>query len=321
MSRLLHVANGTSTTRTIEAVGIPGATSIWADPLHDGPVPGDIDDDALLEVRRQYHAGSPAATDPKNDMTEWRRVIADHDGYDELVLWFEHDLFDQVNLMQLLVFIHAHVPKQKPVSLICVDSFPGRPHFHGLGELEPHELATLFPTRQPVLADRYELAEQAWRAFRDPSPKALDALVGRSADRRRRALPFLRRALRRFLEDYPWTRDGLSRTERRLLTLAADGRADWPAVFPRMIEDEDAFYLTDTGLVALTESLTGGVTPLLVNTNGVLSPTPAGRDVLAGRADRVDLCGIDRWFGGVHMQGHATAWRWDGERQRIVPRR
>src|SRR5206468_6691295 len=42
--RFLHVANGTSTTGTIEAAGIPGAVSIWADPLYEGPVPGGVSD-------------------------------------------------------------------------------------------------------------------------------------------------------------------------------------------------------------------------------------------------------------------------------------
>jgi hypothetical protein len=85
-----------------------------------------------------------------------------------------------------------------------------------------------------------------------------------------------------------------------------------------MIDGEDAFYLTDTELLDLTVALTGGATPLLTETNGVRSLTPAGRDVLDGRADRVALCGIDRWFGGVHLQGRAVPWRWDGEQQRIV---
>jgi hypothetical protein len=49
VNEFLHVANGTSTTMTIEAARIPGAVSIWADPLHDGPVPGGLSDDELLE--------------------------------------------------------------------------------------------------------------------------------------------------------------------------------------------------------------------------------------------------------------------------------
>ncbi len=43
----------------------------------------------------------------------------------------------------------------------------------------------------------------------------------------------------------------------------------------------------------------------------------AGRDVLAGRVDRVALCGVDRWIGGVHLQGHGGVWRWDADAQEV----
>jgi hypothetical protein len=312
--RLLHVANGTSVTDTLESAGISGLTSIWADPLHEGPVPDGLDDDALLDLRAQHHAGSPAAADPRNDMRRWRKTITDHEAYDELVLWFEHDLFDQVNLIQLLVFVRTHVPASTPVSLICIDSFPGRETFHGLGELRASELASLLPARQHVTAAHYDLAERTWLAFRRPTPTALDELIHGDTS----ALPFLARALRRFLEEYPWTRDGLSRTERQLMTLASEGRADRPAVFHRMSEDEDAYYITDTSYAELVHALATTAPPLL--TNGIEGPalTQKGREVLEGRIDRVALCGFDRWFGGVHLHGHAVPWRWDGGRGRIV---
>jgi len=323
---VLHVANGSSVTMTLAETGLGGAMSIWADPLHDGPVPGGIDDDALMHVRMQEHALSAAAANPDNDMRRWRQVIAEHGGYEELVLWFEHDLFDQLNLIQLLSFVRAHVPDATRVSLISIDAFPGRPTFRGLGELEPSELASLFPTRRAVTPAQYDLAERAWHAFRQPTPESLDALVQRGgaagepegSPLRTAALPFLIRALRRFLEEYPWTRDGLSRTERRLLALAAEGKADWPASFPRMHEGEDAYYITDTSYAELTEALSATVPPLL--NRSIQSPalTPEGRDVLEGRRDRVSLCGIDRWLGGVHLQGRAVPWRWDGAQGRIV---
>src|SRR5207249_2555384 len=109
--RFLHVANGTCTTRLIQAAGIPGALSIWADPLYEGPVPGGLTDGELIEVRRRFlegpaeptrvaWGGTDPARDPMNDLRQWRAVIARHDSYDELILWFEHDLFDQLNLIQ-----------------------------------------------------------------------------------------------------------------------------------------------------------------------------------------------------------------------------
>ena len=57
----LHVANGTSTTRTIEAAGIAGATSIWADPLYEGPVPGNVSDEGLLQVRANHQVAAACA--------------------------------------------------------------------------------------------------------------------------------------------------------------------------------------------------------------------------------------------------------------------
>ena len=68
--------------------------------------------------------------------------------YDELVLWFEHDLFDQLNLIQVLDWIHRHVPAGKPVSLVSIGAFPGHPDFKGLGELAPDDMASLLATRQ-----------------------------------------------------------------------------------------------------------------------------------------------------------------------------
>ena len=320
--RFLHVANGSSVTSTLAAAGVPGATSIWADPLHDGPVPGDLDDDALTRLRMEHHSGSPSASDPQNDMRRWRRVIAEHDAYDELVLWFEHDLFDQLNLMQLLPFVRGHVPASKRVSLICIGSFPGRPDFHGLGELGPSELASLLPSREAISDEQYALAERAWNAFRQPSPEALAALAGglgaADAAPYDHVLPFLAPALRRFLQEYPWTTDGLSRTERRLMTLAADGRADWPASFPRMSEGERFYHLTDTSYEELAHTLVGSQPPLLAGHLQSLTLTKYGRDVLEGRADRVRLCGFDRWLGGVYLRGHVMPWRWDDDRQRIT---
>jgi hypothetical protein len=343
-SRFLHVANGTSVTMTLEAAGVPGIRSIWADPLHDGPVPGGLNDDELLEVRRRHLGGSSEANpvwsgedptmDPANDLRQWRATIAQHESFDELILWFEHDLFDQLNLIQLLTWIRGHLPATKPVSLVCIGSFPGRPAFKGLGELSPDELASLLDGRQPVTDAQYALAARAWHAFRQPTPEALDEL--RRGDTS--AMPYLADAVARFLQEYPWTRDGLSRSERRLLELAdSGGIALWRA-FPLMGEGERSYYVTDLSLADLATELSTTSPPLLTldltgvpeghALKGTVTVTDAGRSVLAGQMDRVATCGIDRWFGGVHLElvrrslgeggGVSSVWRWDVTSQRVT---
>jgi hypothetical protein len=47
--------------------------------------------------------------------------------------------------------------------------------------------------------------------------------------------------------------------------------------------------------------------------------TDTGARVLAGEADQIALNGIDRWIGGVHLQGHQLPWRWDDGTEAIIP--
>jgi hypothetical protein len=326
MARYHHVSNGTSATSTIVAAGIPGTWSIWADPLFMGPVPGGLSDAELMDVRRRYLGGGEPddEVDPVIDLRNWRAAIERRECYDELVLWFEHDLFDQLNLIQLLSWIRGRGLSTAPVTLICIGSFPGRPRFKGLGELTPHELAPLLDTRLPVTDAQYTLSERAWLAFRSATPEAIDEL--RRTDTS--ALPYLAASFTRLLQEYPSTTDGLSRSERHLLQLAAAGPIDLRAAFPHMDDDETAYCTTDTSLVDLAEDLAGASVPMLTLTpehegdetglRRTATLTDAGRAVLAGTQDKVALCGIDRWIGGVHLAGAESYWRWDDRAQRIV---
>jgi hypothetical protein len=322
VTRFLHVANGGSTTATIHAAGLPGRSSIWADVLHDGPVPGGIDDRELLDVRARFLSGpyGPTVDQATAELTGWRDVIASGEPYDELVLWYEHDLFDQLNLIQLLAWL-ASLPRFAPrVSLISIDHFPGHPHFRGLGELAPDELASLFDTRQIVMPAQYSLAASAWEAFRSSDPRDIERLVLGNTS----ALPFLEAALDRHLQEFPWVSDGLSRTERRLLELVAKSPVDLRVAFPRMHDLEKAFYIADGSLMDTVSTLAAPPGALIAvesqqppNLSGVVSLTRHGERVMAGDVDRVREWGLDRWLGGVHLQGTGEMWRWDEDQARL----
>jgi hypothetical protein len=331
-TEFLHLANGSATTGTFHDAGIPGRSLIWADVLYEGPVPADLSDEELLTLRARYLASeSHGAEAIASEMRRTRETIADPDGYDEMVLWYEHDLFDQLNLIQLLSHLAAPGARHKPVSLICIGSFPGRPRFKGLGELTATELAPLFETRQPVTDAQYAVAVAAWAAFRAPEPTAIESLLRTDTA----ALPYLAAALERHLEELPSTIDGLSRTERRLLELASQ-IVPVRVAFPSMHDEETAFYVTDGSFLDLVQQLSSPFVPLLAikdrtapdrnwqshaghpGMSGTIELTDLGRDVLAGREDRIARCGIDRWLGGVHLTGPGPHWRWDRAHERAV---
>jgi hypothetical protein len=324
-TRYLHVANGMSTTNTLDAAGIPGILSIWADPLHDGPVPAGLSDAELLDVRARFLGDPLASADAVNDLREWRAVMLREGTYDELVLWYEYDLFDQLNLLQLLTWIDDNgVAGRKAVSLICIGSFPGRPRFKGLGELTAEELAPLFDLREPIAPAQYATARRGWDAFRAAEPTALDAF--RRSDTT--ALPFLAPALTRFLQDYPWTGDGLTRTERTLLRHVEAAPLGVHAAWRRMSEVSETYHIADGSFGELIDTLATGDTPLITLTrapaerdvlaNGTITLTDSGRAVLEGRLDWCALRPFERWRGGVHLRPDGPAWRWSEEAAAIV---
>jgi hypothetical protein len=301
---VLHVTNGDSTVMGLRQAQVAGDIVAWQDVLHEGPVPA-LDPAELRSVRAQF-LGTPEADLLARDERLDAAVAAE----ERVVLWFEHDLYDQLQLLQIL----ARLPDRPvEVELICVGTFPGRPDFHGLGELQPDELASLWPARTPVVDEQVRGARAAWDAFRAPDPRGI-ARAATSPDER---LPFLAPALRRLLEELPGARDGLSRTERQLLAAVAAGARTRERAFVEAAAQEEAPFLGDDTAFERLEELARGTHPLLAEP---LALTEVGTEVLAGRADRIALNGFDRWLGGVHLQAGRDLWRWDAERGTLVNR-
>jgi hypothetical protein len=243
------------------------------------------------------------------------------------VLWFEHDLYDQLQLLDALALAQAAGGAPE---LLVVGAFRGKPSFRGLGELTADELETLWPQRRAATPAALEAAAAAWSAFRAPSPEALAELAGRESD----DLPFLAPTLRRLLEELPAPADGLSGTERRALQAIAAGAGTPGAAFVAAQELEDAPFLGDAWFyrtlaaigresVRLVESRSGEPLPPpppLGDAHAFvglpLRLTPHGERVLRGEVDRVELLGVDRWVGGVHVM-HENVWRWDPVRRSL----
>ena len=190
----------------------------------------------------------------------------------ETVLWFEHDLHDQLQLIQILARIAAQ-PSCDSVRLISLDRFPGHPRFRGLGELSADELVTLWPTRKPIAAETLATATLAYDTLRKADPIALAAL----ADQPLPGLPYLAAALRRLLEDEPWVGQGLGRSDRQILQTVAAGASTPTAIFLATQEMEEAPFTGDTWLYRRIQALEIRTPPLLHKAPNGLSLTPAGK--------------------------------------------
>jgi hypothetical protein len=277
---ILHVTNGDSAGDTLQRL-FPGDRVVpWRDVLHEGPVPAGLPPDELSVVRARFISarGWAVYDDVLREFRERDLLLARE--WEEIVLWFEHDLYDQLQLIQVLDAVYG----RKRVTLIQPDDY--------LGPMQDDRLAALFPQRRPVTEARYEAASAEWAAFRAPEPQGLCEFP----------------PLKRLCEEYPWVEDGCSLTERFILRTLAAGFLDPFTLFREFQASEDPVWMGDASFFAVLAGLKTGAEPLVAPEGKV---TAKGRAVLDMRDDRVRGNGIDRWLGGVHLQGTDTPWRWD----------
>ena len=327
--RLLHILNGDSVRETLERSQVPGTFAPYADVLHEGPVPVSSGTRETRETRVRWVAANgyfPYA-DGMRMAARWDEQLASFSDYDEVVMWFEHDLFDQLLLVRHLDWFSRQEMGRTKLSLICIGEFPGFEPFDGLGQLDEGQLASLLGTRELVSADQIALGRSVWAAFTSSDPTALNDAAN---DTTPSVLPFLAGALHRFIEDYPAAANGLPRTERRILELLANDETSIGGLFVAFQKSEERVYMGDTTFWCRVRALAAGPTAL-VRIDGDASEPPkgraaitdAGRAVLAGKEDWVRLNGFDRWFGGVRLQaplGGDVSWRYDPITRRLAVR-
>src|SRR2546425_1719218 len=207
---MLHIHNGDSTAGTAKKANIPGEHIAWREALVCGPTPT-LSEQEFIDTRARHLADaySVPIEKCKAELQAMHDALASFSAHDEVVFWFEHDLFCQVQLIYLLNWLTGRELGKTKLSLICIDEFPGIQIFHGLGQLDEKQLLSLFPQRHEISVEQMDLAAKAWAAYSAPDAVALIALLKSDLS----ALPFLKEALTRHLQRFPSTRNGLGRVE------------------------------------------------------------------------------------------------------------
>lgn len=280
----LHVTNGDVIAPAVAAAaGVPlGEVVPWRDVLHDGPVPAGLAPDALAQVRAAHLArrGWELETVALAQLRDRDRRLAEHPPEEEVVLWFEPDLYDALQLAQI------------------ADRLAGRPGPVTLVELShtPHpDLRADFLAREPFTPD-----PESFAALRSPDPRAWEAVP----------------AFARLCEELPDAGTGLGRLEAQIVAALADGPLDGHALFARVAACEPVPWIGDLPLWALADELA----PLVAAEDGAEAPrrwalTAAGEAVRTGLARRQPP---ERWLGGVRLGSGRPAWAWDARARRVA---
>ena len=318
--RTLHIRCGSDIVGALRRAGFVGRFHEFADPFCQGPV-RDLPRPPFIAERASFIAAAYGI----NPQAALARLEAEYAGlerledHDEVVLWFEHDSYDQL----ILAFLLTELPEHLNISLVCADRAPGVRDFIGLGQLAPEVIRLLWQRRAKVEPAHHELGAAVWRALRAPSPEALQVLAAGTP-----AVPPMAGALQRHLRELPALENGLSLTEQIALDLLADGPLSGRALFARLTREREPLpFLGDAMFWSVLRDLAAGPDPLILAPTGhhetswaerEITLTPLGDAVRRGGGDRLAHEAPVRWVGGVEIAPRRPAWRWDEARAHVV---
>jgi len=328
---MLHIVNGDVVGETLRQGIVQGDVLVWREIYCHGPVFAAPAVEENVHIRARYleqSLGIPAAEFITGSQSQ-EQFLANVQQYEEVVLWFEHDLFDQTMLSYLLYRLSGLSLPSTKLSLLCIGEYPGIELFHGLGQLNREQMATLAGTWQSIGAEELQLGAAFWQAYASPEPLTLQSLLATDTS----AQPFAHAAFKAHLSRFPSTRNGLGIVEQTTLERVQAGTRTAYGLFAAVTDLLHGLGMGDLQYRYLLLRMSQGTQPLLeiggkdyscegnpFSTpfqNDPVALTELGRNVLEGRTDWLALQGADEWYGGVHVHGHAPRWRWDADRQVI----
>lgn len=234
---MLHILNSDSTKAKFSQTGIKGQVMVWREVLVQGPLFYQVDSELFWDMRAQF---MEIAFDVKlseykkkslSEFAKLRRFKGD-----EIVLWFEHDLFCQINLVALLSYI-LRTKKNCKVSLVCVGDYPGHDKRVGLGQIPTEDYLSLFEERSILEKKDLLVADRAWMFF---CGKQLDNLSEIKSNK----LTYLKDALTNARQIFSPTGE-LSALEKEILSLAKEEDITNRQIIGKLLKEHDELGFGD----------------------------------------------------------------------------
>jgi hypothetical protein len=329
---MLHIVNGDSVGTTLKECGALGEILVWREIYTAGPVFAQPELPANRAARGQYLEEALGIPQQlwREGSEEQEKRLANLQQYDDVVLWFEHDLFDQTMLCCLLHRLAGQDLGDTKLHLLTINHYPGIPIFHGLGQLSAEQLSGLIGTWHEISKEQLHLGKKAWEAYTSSTPEAIAELLQEDTS----VLPYLHDALRLHLARFPSALNGLGIVEQTTLELLLSGSETPLQLFSETTDKLHALGMGDIEYWLCLRRLSQGSQPLITMEGNVKIPTlndspqaflhvpvsltGLGAEVAGFHADWVKINGIHEWYGGVLLEGNRPLWRWDVQQATII---
>ena len=300
MQNTLHILNGDSTLYCLKQSGIHGDTAVWREVLSDGLVLDSFGTDEFWQNREAFMTSftETSSSDYQEKVIDEFKKIQNFKAYKEVVLWFEYDLFCQVNLISLLHWFQQQDRAEVKVSLICVGQVSGYEKLMALGELPFEMYPELFEQRRILGRNDFNFASDAYQAFCSKDPRDLENFILLPSNE----FPYLAKAFQTHLKRFPFSDSGLNKIEQEIIRLIESGKNTEKALIGALLQWQEYYGFGDLQYINYLRRLT----PI----HDINRTITLKENYRSAQIDR------NYFLGGALV----NEWEWDEDHQEIRPR-
>ncbi len=294
MKSLLHITNGDSFTSRLQSLPLKGDIITWREMLCEGKTLSNVGSESFWKTRFEFLNKNYKISKSwfvEKTLKEYRS-LCNHKQQDKIVLWFEYDLFCQINMLAVVSWLKTH-RRHAEIYLVCSGKVEGSDELHGLGELSDDQLMGLYERRIELTQDDIEYADYVWQLYCSDNPIRLENLLDFDDDFQ---FDYLPDAIRAHLKRFPAIKNGLNALENKVLDTAHNGK--FPTrreLLGGVLRQNDMYGYGDTQYDRIITSLR----PLFSSFNPV-KLNKKGKEVLQAQTNfYAQLRNNDTYLGGA----------------------
>lgn len=274
----MHITNGDTFTLRLEQLNLKGDIITWREMLCEGKTETNVGSESFWKTRfdflhKNYNVSKSWFVE--KTLKEYRS-LCNHKQQDQIILWFEYDLFCQINMLAVISWLKTH-RRHAEISMICSGNEDETSTLYGLNDLNDEQLLKRFENRTVLTQDDIEYADYVWQLYCSDNPIRLENLT----DFENYQFDYLSDALLAHLKRFPTIKNGLNEPENRLLELAVlEKPKTRQALLGSMLKNQGRYGFADSQY----ERILTSIKPLFTSFNPVRL-SRKGKQILDGKTN------------------------------------
>ena len=214
-SNILHITNGDSTTKRLQELGLDGTIITWREMLCEGKTEVNVGNESFWKTRFEFLKSNFQITKRQfidKTLKEYRN-LCNEQKQDEIVLWFDSDLFCQINMIAVVSWLKRY-RKDRAISLVDSDALNHRSNHIGFSWLSNQQLIQNFKQRIHLTNDDIAFADYNWQLYCSDNPIKIELAYNYQTNT---AFKHLNTAMLAHLKRFPSIENGLNAVENSVL--------------------------------------------------------------------------------------------------------